>query len=118
MKIAFYKGRKRIFNRLVSWWTRGPYSHCELVLDDGVSISSSFMDNGMRYKRIDFNPDHWDFIDIGPETPIIRERIKGILGYKYDFIGLIGFVFRRIADDKKKMFSSKSPANGHAYFPR
>lgn len=111
MKIAFYKGRKRIFNRLVSWWTRGPYSHCELVLDDGLSVSASFMDGGMRYKRIEFNPDHWDFIEIGAETPVIRERITKLLTpkpRKYDILGLAGFVFRRISDDKDKMFCSES----------
>lgn len=31
-KVAFYKGRHRLFDRLVQWWTRGPYSHCELLL--------------------------------------------------------------------------------------
>lgn len=107
MKVAFYKGRKRVFNRLVSWWTRGPYSHCELVLDNGVSVSSSFMDGGVRYKHIDFAPDLWDFIEVGPEYPAIKDRIYAKCGRKYDWRGLIGFVFRRAGEDRGKEFCSE-----------
>ena len=107
MRVAFYKGRKRIFNRLVAWWTRGPYSHCELVLDDGSAVSSSFMDGGVRYKHIDFAPDLWDFVEIGPEYPAIRERIYVKYGRGYDWRGLIGFVFRRVADHREKEFCSE-----------
>ena len=60
VKIAMYKGRKRVFNRLVSWWTRGPYSHTELVID-GVCYSSSFLDKGVRKKAIELDPENTDY---------------------------------------------------------
>ena len=55
MIIAFYRGRARLFNRLVCWWLRGPYSHCEALIDplpDGrwLCASSSYMDGGVRLK--------------------------------------------------------------------
>lgn len=64
MKIAFYKatrpGLQGIFNVLVRWWTRGPYSHTELVLEErhGLSLcgSSSFIDGGVRLKWIKLKP--------------------------------------------------------------
>ena len=109
MKIALYKGKKHLFNRAVSWWTRGPYSHVELILDDGISVSSSFMDGGVRYKHIDYtSTENWDFIDIGSEPEGIRDRIYEILDQKYDWMGLIGFVFRRVGDDRKKKFCSET----------
>ena len=111
MKIASYKGRKRLFNRVVSWWMNGPYSHSELILDDGICISSSFMDSGVRYKRIVFNPDHWDFVEIGPETPIIRERIAKLLmpkPRKFDLLGLAGFVVRPISGDNDQIYCSEA----------
>ena len=107
MKVAFYKGRKRIFNRLVSWWTRSPYSHVELILDNGLSVSSSFMDGGVRYKRIVFDPDLWDIIEIHAETPDIAAKINARYGDAYDWRGLIGFVIRPIKDDRNKMFCSE-----------
>jgi len=109
MKIALYKGKQHLFNKAVSWWTRGPYSHVELILDDGISVSSSFRDGGVRYKNINYsNVDNWDFIEIGPEPTWMRDRISGILGQKYDWMGLIGFVFRRVGDDRNKKFCSET----------
>lgn len=31
IEIAFYKGRTRWLDRVIQWWTKGPYSHCEVV---------------------------------------------------------------------------------------
>ena len=63
MRLALYKGKGRIGNAAIRWWTRSPYSHCELVID-GVAYSSSIMDSGVRAKRIEFDPEHWDFVDL------------------------------------------------------
>ena len=57
MQVAFYKGKKRLFNRLTAWWLRGLYSHCELVLGyeaDGraICVASSFLDGGVRQKGL------------------------------------------------------------------
>lgn len=70
MKAAFYKGRKRLFNRLTAWWLRGPYSHCELIVGtdlQGRSIcaSSSFMDGGVRIKAMHLDVEHWDLVEVG-----------------------------------------------------
>jgi hypothetical protein len=61
--LALYKGRGKIGNALIRWWTNSPYSHCELVVD-GTCYSSSLMDGGVRSKRIDLTPDKWDFIEL------------------------------------------------------
>lgn len=107
MQVAFYKGRKRLFNRLTSWWTRGPYSHCELVMPDGSFVSSSFMDNGVRIKRISINPDHWDFLEVDDATPEMWEAAINMVGTPYDTLGLVGFLFSPVADDRNKMFCSE-----------
>ena len=39
VKIAFYKGKSRLFNKVVSWWTRGPYSHTELVVGAATTVA-------------------------------------------------------------------------------
>jgi hypothetical protein len=96
MRIAFYKGRSRIFNRFVSWWTRGPYSHCEAVFDREVApglpicASSSFMDGGVRFKAIELAVDYWDIIDV-PAFDEERARAWFVdhIGDAYDAVGLL-----------------------------
>ena len=69
MQVAFYKGTRSgiagIYSRGVRFITKGKYSHCELIFSDGMSASASFMDGGVRFKRIEYDPAHWDIIDVG-----------------------------------------------------
>lgn len=97
MKIAFYKGRERLFNRFVSWWTFGPYSHCEAVLELGHGLagpvlcwSSSWMDSGVRSKVMVLNPAHWDIMDV-PEADMTSALrwFNGHEGEGYDVLGLL-----------------------------
>jgi hypothetical protein len=114
--IAFYKGKDRIFNKLVSWWTRGPYSHTEFVAEGGLGQlsycwSSSFTDGGVRSKTMVLEPDHWDIVELdltAEEIYDITEWFKNHVGSKYDVIGLLGFIFRRVADAKNKFFCSEA----------
>lgn len=111
MKAAFYKGKRRLFNRLVSWWDRGPYSHMEIVFDDQTSASSSFMDGGVRFKPIQFDDSRWDFIELPKEyfnDDISRSWFRNNLGLSYDFAGLIRFTIGAISEHKKKYFCSEA----------
>ncbi len=115
MIIAFYKstpkGIKGLYNRLVRWWCRGTYSHCEILFSDGLCASSSFMDGGVRFKQINLNPHHWDFIRV----PDWLERDARVWfatyeGCKYDVLGNLHFVVGLVADDKRKWFCSEAVA--------
>lgn len=112
MHVAFYKGRKRLFNRLVSWYLRGPYSHCELVLEarNGMSFcaSSSFLDGGVRVKWIALDPEHWDII------PVVGSPVAATMWAMeheedgYDLRGLLGFVWRRVGEERGKWFCNEA----------
>ena len=114
MKVAFYKGRKRLFNKLTSWWLRGPYSHCELILEDSefgsLCASSSFMDGGVRVKVIALDPEHWDVIDVDGDAAFARQWLNDHAGEGYDTLGLIGFIARVIKQDKRRWFCSEAVA--------
>lgn len=115
MRAAFYKGRKRLFNRLTAWWLRGPYSHCELILGtdlQGRSIcaSSSFMDGGVRVKHMVLDPDHWDVIDVGGSADFARDWLQVHHGQGYDLLGLVGFVMRVLGQDKSRWVCSEAVA--------
>lgn len=70
VQLALYKGPGGFGNRAIRWWTRSPYSHCEIVVD-GWCYSSSVMDKGVRRKRVGSGDDeislgseHWDLVPL------------------------------------------------------
>lgn len=112
MKIAFYYAQYGDWrDKLVSWITRGPFSHCELVFSDGVCFSSSGRDEGVRFKLIDFKKEHWIFYDLilsESEEAYVKTWCSLKVGKKYDWLGLLRFVFPNIdSDDKRKWFCSE-----------
>lgn len=115
MQVAFYKGRKRLFNRLTAWWLRGPYSHCELILGTdaqgrAICASSSFMDKGVRVKHMALNPAHWDVIEVGGSVAYARDWLQAHNGQGYDLLGLAGFVARVLGHDKDQWVCSEAVA--------
>ena len=115
MKIAFYKGRTRLFDRAVQWWTRSPYSHCELVfytdpLGHSECASSSFLDHGVRVKWIELDPAKWNLIDLPwADAEAARAKVHASVGRKYDLLGLLGFVWP-YRDDRSRLFCSEAVA--------
>lgn len=115
MRAAFYKGTRPgvagFYNRLVRWWTRSPYSHVELIVSSGRSWSASFEDSGVRSKPIDFDPSHWDFVELPAELEASAEAwFKAHRGGKYDILGNVRFVIGPIRDGKKRWFCSEAVA--------
>ncbi len=115
LQVAFYKGRTRLFNRAVSWWERGPYSHCELVtahLNAGALCwSSSFTDGGVRLKVIALDPDHWDLVDVRASAQQEAAAIawfKAHEGQPYDLRGLLGMVWRPAGHDKERWYCNEA----------
>ncbi len=115
MRAAFYKGTrpglKGQYNRIVRLWERGPYSHCELIFSDGMSASSSFEDGGVRFKRIEFDPARWDFIELPwADEQKARDWFERNKGKAYDLMGNVRFIADPLADGKDKWFCSESLA--------
>lgn len=116
MQLAFYKGRTRLFDRAVQWWTRSPYSHCELVLSTdsrGVATcaSSSYIDGGVRIKHIALDPAKWDVIDLaGFDAARSAKWFDAHAGQRYDLAGLLGFVLPFTRDDTTRWFCSEACA--------
>lgn len=114
-RAAFYTGTRPgipgIYNRLVRWLDRGPYSHCELIFADGMAASSSFMDHGVRFKYIEFNPAHWDFVRLPHHLEAAaRAWFEAHQGKVYDLWGNIRFLFGCFRDSGDKWFCSEALA--------
>lgn len=113
MKIAFYKGTRPgisgLYNRFVRFIDAGPYSHCELVFSDGVSASSSFIDAGVRFKRIEYSEANWDFVEIPDYLENqARKWFEDHEGSKYDLLGNLRFVLFFIPQSKNKYFCNEA----------
>lgn len=115
MQIAFYKGRKRPFNRVTAWWLKGAYSHCELVLGTdhlGLAIcaSSSALDGGVRIKHMALDPANWDLVTVTGDQAQAWAWLRLHEGEGYDFLGLAGFVARALGHDKGRWVCSEAVA--------
>lgn len=115
MRAAFYKGTRPgwsgLYNRLVRWWTRSPYSHCELVFSDGMAASASYLDGGVRFKEITFDAERWDFIELRTALePAARAWFQARVGQPYDILGNIHFVIGPVGDKKDAWFCDEAMA--------
>lgn len=116
VQLALYKGRSRLFDRAVQWWTRSPYSHCELVFSTdshGVSTcgSSSYLDGGVRVKHMVLDPARWDLLELPGFSPTdARQWFVDHDRQRYDVMGLFGFVLPFMRDDRSRWFCSEACA--------
>ena len=109
---AFYKAfeapRADWTDRLIAKWTKGPYSHVEIIID-GYMYSSSPRDGGVRRKKHRVDMTTWDYILI-PENQInekiILDFFKMTNNAKYDWLGIAGFVIP-VHDNEQKYFCSE-----------
>jgi len=120
MKVAAYKGTRAgwegLYNRFVRWWTRGQYSHMELIFSDGVAASSSFIDGGVRFKKIVFDPANWDFIDLPAELETAaRAWFTVNNGKAYDILGELRFFLGPVSAGRDKWFCSAAVMDALGY---
>ena len=98
MKIAFYKGKGLLYDKFVKWWTKSPYSHAELILEElgsGFYLcgSSSLRDGGVREKVIWLNPERWDIVEVlVKDEQYAKNWFRVNYGKKYDLWGQLGVI--------------------------
>jgi hypothetical protein len=113
VRLAFYKGPGRLFDRLIRAWMRGPYSHVELVVCDlsrteSVCYSSSPRDGGVRSTVIDLTSGHWDVVDVGYWDNRLTTALvwfESHQGCKYNWWSLLGYVIRPFKAESEKRFN-------------
>lgn len=113
MRAALYKatrpGIQGLYSRAARFVDRGPYSHCELIFTDGLSASASYIDKGVRIKRIDYDPEHWDFVDlVGFDEKAARAWFEAHQGEPYDLPGNLQFIVWFVPAGYGKWFCSEA----------
>ena len=119
-KIAFYKAdgpHATFIDKLIAWYTKGPYSHVEFVFQDNDGnwkmCSSSPRDGKVRCKPHTFDDKSWTYIDIeldDDKLNTIKEFYNSILGFKYDWAGILGFILPT-QDRQYRWFCSETVSN-------
>lgn len=112
---AFYKGTRPglagIYSRAVRGWEGGRYSHCELVFSDGISASASFVDGGVRFKDIGYDPANWEYVTLPAELErFAREWFVAHEGEAYDVLGNVHFIIGFVPQARRKKFCSEAVA--------
>jgi hypothetical protein len=106
VKVAFYKAEGDFSDKAIRVWTRGPYSHVELIINNEM-YSSSPRDGKVRSKIHIYNEDVWDYIIIkDADISKMLEFFNQIKGCKYDWAGIAGFI-SPISDREDKYFCSE-----------
>jgi hypothetical protein len=114
IKVYFYKsirpGLAGIYSRGVRLVTKSIYSHCEIQFSDGWSASSSYSDGGVRYKKIDYDPNHWDCIELPAAVfeAKARQWFDAHEGQPYDLLGNLHFVISVVGDSNGDWFCSEA----------
>jgi hypothetical protein len=96
IQIAFFKGdRHELHHRFIRWWTKSPYSHAEIVLDDGetwVSISPFLFTRVAARVRTHIPDEEWDYLDfkVTPEElRALKDFVSETTGDGYDWTGML-----------------------------
>lgn len=116
MKVALYTatrpGIPGLYNRLVRLVDGSRFSHAELVFDDGVCWSSSYMDGGVRRKLIELDPAKWHVIELPANADANRARdwFERHEGAGYDLGGNLRFVWRWWPQSRSRWFCTEAIA--------
>jgi hypothetical protein len=121
--LAFYKGTRREnpkaqwWDWLVCWWTKGRFSHCEIVIPGTrtggrvTCASSSNRDGGVRTKRITLTTGRWVMVAMPHyENPAAIDWFDQHEDARYDWLGILGFVFPWIKDNPRRFYCSEACA--------
>lgn len=130
--IMFYHGTKsvnsdaKLFDRLICWWTKSPYSHTESVVGysdysdierihlAGGSLycwSASLNEGKVRPTLIYPTKEKWTCVVLeGYDKASIRTYWESVKGSRYDYPGVLGFVFKFIKQVTKWIYCSEGVA--------
>ena len=88
----------------------------ELLFSDGTCFSSSYLDGGTRFKKIDLKPGRWRRVAVRLNGPVqetaLRAWCEERIGREYDWLGIIGFALPGRIQDSGKCYCSEVCAAG------
>lgn len=100
IRVAFRFGDTRRFARLISWWDGSDVAHCEVAGywtgDVHECVSASWLDGGVRAKNMPLPADKWRIYEMAGDPRHVDAWLGEHDGQGYDWLGLLGFMWRPI----------------------
>jgi len=97
--LASYKatqpGMLGLVNRMIRFFTKGPYSHSEIAIGNpfdapAMCVSSVGTEGGVRAKTMQLSPAKWDLVPMHHITPAdVMAFLEKHKGKGYDYIGCV-----------------------------
>ena len=109
--LAFKKAPLTTGGRIISWWTRSPYFHVEMIIKDKW-ISSNADLGGVTVRNLNPLHSNWDYIDVDVDMrhlSTVMSFIESQQDKKYDWKGIVLAQVMQITrgDDQDKWFCSE-----------
>ena len=107
MKLVFYKPIK-FQDKLIAWYTKGPYYHAEIEFSDGMRVESSAESNGVSiYTPKEDNYITVKFNILNANEDKVRKWCEEQMGCKYDWFGVVRFVVPFVKQSSTRWFCSE-----------
>lgn len=121
LRLAFRFNDRRLFARLVCLIQGGDTAHCEVVLGESSGAaggyrcaSASWLDGGVRFKVLALPAEKWRVYELADPSGLQSSAAHGWFmrhhGDRYDWLGLLGFVVRRLKGFQRRWFCSEACA--------
>lgn len=115
IRVAFRYSDRRPFARLVGWWDRTDTAHCEVAWawsePQHECVSSSWLDGGVRGKSLALLPSRWRIYEVDAQPQLALAWLARHKDKRYDWLGLLGFVWRPLRDFRRRWFCSEACAD-------
>ncbi len=115
IRIAFRFQDPRLFARLVCFVQRHDSAHCEVAWSwadqQHECVSASFVDHGVRAKSIAMPPEKWRIYELPLPYRRVLDWFDAHKDEGYDWLGLLGFIVRRVKGWLRRKFCSEAGAD-------
>ena len=125
MAIGFVKGQA-IISKLIRWWARyveeaeSDVNHCFIYLGKGKHLVAESLMRGNVIRRLEkyLNRRYKVYVYAKQgltleQVQLMKDYLYEALGRRYDFKGLLRFVFKRIPQDPNKNYCSEYAIEVH-----
>lgn len=92
--LAFYKGKGKLLDKVIRWWTKSRYSHVAII-SEGTCFEADAWKGWVIVRSWDkwYNPENWDLVDVEVvDIGRVWHFLLGQRGKRYDYPGVLGFL--------------------------
>jgi len=115
IKVLFYHTNPNgdtFIDKTIKWWTNSKYYHTEIIINNEYLVGAQ-AGEGVYIKDVIDNSKYYDIVNMdihstSTQLSIIKDWINGVIGSKYDYLGIIlSQIFPTRIDSPNRWFCSE-----------